>query len=278
MHFRLLRTVIALLLFVPTVVAETVRFDTNVGTFDMELNPTGNPNLQGHVDNMLKYVTSGSYDRTVINRNNEVSAEGTPDFVLQMGGFQLPGFELPAAFSDFPPITAFDPVVTDLNGDGLIDFDTTGLTNERGTVSLALSSTGANSGTSSFFINLDDIPSLDPGGSIGEFVPFARVLDFATVDLIRSLQTASLSGGGVGSSNIPILDDNQLVFIERAFVLDPVPEAAAAVAAFLPGGGFQPTPPVASVTLASIPEPSSLMIAVGVLLFIAAVTRRKIAY
>ena len=43
-------------------------FETNAGSFDMELNPTHEPLLQGNVDNLLQYVTTGRYDNTVINR------------------------------------------------------------------------------------------------------------------------------------------------------------------------------------------------------------------
>ncbi len=59
---------------------QVVRFQTTVGDFDMVLNPTNNPVLQGHVDNMLEYVDADRYRGSWINRAAE-------NFVLQMGGF-----------------------------------------------------------------------------------------------------------------------------------------------------------------------------------------------
>ena len=249
--------------------AQTVRFDTNVGTFDMELNPTGNPFLQGHVDNMIAYVQAGRYDLTVINRVNEVSTGGEPDFVLQMGGFQAPFLTLPNHFNQFPAVGAFDPVIVDEDNDGAIDFDTTGLTNSRATVSMALSSAGPNSATSSFFINLNDIPSLDPGGDIGEFVPFAIIKNMETINLIDALPTVSIPGGGIGSSHIPILEDNKLVIVERAFLVNATDEmidsalANADIDGSSPGVIGEPplNDPGGLLTPPTIPEPSSLLLA-----------------
>lgn len=256
-----------------TLPAQTIRFDTNVGTFDMKLNPTGNPNLQGHVDNILAYVESGRYDTTVINRVNEVSTGGVPDFVLQMGGFQAPQLTVPDDFNVFPGVPRFDPVVVDEDGDGAIDFDTTGFTNSRGTVSLALSGEGPNSGTSSFFINLNDNPDLDPGGSIGEFIPFAEIVNMETVNLIQALNTVSIPGGGVGSSNIPILEDNHLVFVERAFVV-PTPQTMSqsnsSSASSSSGGSAAST-----ATDLVVPEPNTLLLAAGALLLLAARNRKR---
>jgi hypothetical protein len=48
--------------------AQTLRFDTSVGSFDMELNPTNDSNLQPLVDNIVAYVGLGRYHYTAINR------------------------------------------------------------------------------------------------------------------------------------------------------------------------------------------------------------------
>src|SRR3954451_14211251 len=84
--------------------AQTVRFETNVESFDMELNPTHKPGLQDNVDNLLQYVANGRYDNTVINRAEE-------GFVVQMGGFLSSGAKPPATVAGFVPIVAFPPVV-----------------------------------------------------------------------------------------------------------------------------------------------------------------------
>src|SRR5262245_58239081 len=162
--------------------AQTVRFHTSVGSFDMVLNPTNDANLQPLVDNIVAYIGLGRYHYTAINR----AADGNPgtadDFVLQMGSFL--GF--PPTTGDFlglvQEVKRLSPVITDANGDGQVDF--TAQSNQRGTVSLALSSVGPNSGTSSFFINLRDNSFLDSQG----FVPFARVNDMSTIDKIMQLQ------------------------------------------------------------------------------------------
>ena len=260
--------------------AQTVRFDTNVGTFDLELNPTGNPNLQGHVDNMVAYVESGRYDLTVINRAAE-------NFVMQMGGFRLnDSLELPGAFSDFPSVTAFDPVIVDEDGDGTVDFDVSNLLNTRGTVSLALSN-NANTGTSSFFVNLDSNASLDNASL--RFVPFAKISDMATIDLIMGLPQASLPGGGLASADIPQLENDRLVFVERAFLLDTdAAEAAALLDTSAVGDGetlgeslavtseVVSSNSTAALESLAVPEPPALVLAIGALMLIFAMKPQKL--
>lgn len=243
--------------------AQTIRFDTNVGTFDMVLNPTGNPFLQNHVDNILAYTETGRYDLTVINR-------AATNFVLQMGGFRAPFLTLPSSFSAFPSVVADDPVIVDADKDGNIDFDIGNLSNTRATVSLALSSNNANSGTSSFFINLSDSNTfLDDS----DFIPFAEIRNMETVNLIMSLPQANLdsSGSNLAAINIPILEDNKLVIIERAFVLDATEEMiAAAMANATIGAGpvalnSEVDPPLNDpgglLIVPTVPEPSTMFLA-----------------
>ena len=262
MFLRLFSAMFLGLFLASALQAQTVRFDTNVGTFDMELNPTGNANLQGHVDNMLAYVEKGLYDLTVINR----AVDG---FVMQMGGFQTTSAVLPDNFSTFPAVPAFDPVIVDADNDGTVDFDVSNLLNTRGTVSLALSN-NANTGTSSFFVNLDSNTSLDAANL--RFVPFAKIADMATIDLILSLNQANLPDGGLAGNNVPILSDNQLVFVERAYVLGSEEMAAPALALAptdLPSG----TPPALSSQ--AVPEPPALLLAIGALMAYSVLFRPK---
>jgi peptidyl-prolyl cis-trans isomerase A (cyclophilin A) len=194
-------------------VAQTMRFDTSVGSFDMQLNPTNDPNLQGLVDNMVAYIGLGRYHYTAINRAPD-------DFVLQMGSFL--GF--PPTTNDFlgllQEIRRLDSVVTDSNGDGQVDF--TAESNTRGTVSLALSSGGPNTGTSSFFINLGDNSALDSQG----FVPFARINDMTTIDKIMALEKTNLTGdpNDLTFNNVPLLDNGRLVILKSVRVLQASPE------------------------------------------------------
>ncbi len=263
MFLRLFSATFLGLFFVSTVAAQTVRFDTNVGTFDMELNPTGNINLQPHVDNMLAYVEAGLYDLTVINR----AAEG---FVMQMGGFQALSSTLPANFGDFPANSAFAPVIVDADGDGAVDFDVSSLTNTRGTVSLALSNS-ANTGTNSFFVNLGTNPSLDAASM--RFVPFALVKDMATIDLILSLNQFNFSDGSLAGDDVPILEDNRLVIVERAFVLETMVGPALALAAT---GSEFPLPGSSELQSLAVPEPSTFALAAGALMLVSLLSRRKV--
>ena len=237
--------------------AQTVRFDTNVGNFDMVLNPDNDSNLQSLVDNMLAYVEAGRYDQTVINRAVEGDdSDPSNDFVLQMGSFLIDSIFPPSTAGEFTanPIERFDPVVVDIDGDGAVDFPS--VTNGRGTVSLALSSGGPNTGTSSFFINLGDNSFLDEQG----FVPFAEIADMTTVDLIMQLDNVDVYSqpSNLTLKDIPLIDNGSLVFIEKAFELSP--------------------PPTESVgaNSSSVPEPTSLLLAAGAMLLMASFSRRSL--
>lgn len=193
--------------------AQTMRFETSVGSFDMVLNPTGDANLQPIVDNIVAYIGLGRYHHTVINRADE-------GFVLQMGSFL--GF--PSTPNDFlgllQEIRRLDPVVVDANGDGQVDFSA--LSNTRGTVSLALSSGGPNTGTSSFFVNLGDNSSLNSQG----FVPFARINDMTTVDRIMDLERTNLTGNpsDLTFGDVPLTEQDRLVILKSVRVLQAAPE------------------------------------------------------
>lgn len=235
----------------------TLRFETNVGSFDMELNPTNDPNLQGHVDNILGYVGLGRYHFAAINR----APEG---FVLQMGSFTgFPGG--PDAPGDlFAPLDRFDPVVVDADGDGQVDFDTTDLSNVEDTVSLALSNAGPNSGTSSFFINLTDNSFLDNQG----FVPFATIPDRTTIDAIMALDKVDLSDrlgqpGSLAFIDIPVTADNRFVVITDIDVVD-APADFSFVEPILAALGIESeqaaaaaAPPAGGATVANVPEPAA---------------------
>jgi peptidyl-prolyl cis-trans isomerase A (cyclophilin A) len=207
-----------------------VRFETNVGSFDMELNPTNNPLLQGNVDNLLQYVTSGRYDNTVINR-------AVPGFVVQMGVFQSPGAKPSATISGFVPIAGFPPVV------GVPASQFPGLSNTNGMVGFALRGTGfgttdRDSATSSFYINLANNSFLDQ-----DFTIFAQIPNMATINAIMALPHVDFTldpGFGADVSNlhftdVPLLANGDLVVISHASVVSvPEPSACILACAFLP--------------------------------------------
>lgn len=200
--------------------SQTVRFETNVGDFDMVLNPTNDPNLQPLVDNLIAYVGLGRYHFTAINRaaDND-NTDPSDDFVLQMGGFLgfVPTPELwPQTFQG---VERLPEAVTDADGDGDVDFNT--LTNSRGTVSLALAAGDVNSGTSSFFINLGNNAFLDAQG----FVPFAEIENMDTIDRILALEQRDLSPavgepGNLAFIDVPLTEDERIVVVKRAMVVE----------------------------------------------------------
>lgn len=258
------------LLMAAPAAALTVRFDTNVGNIDLVLNTT-NPNLKPHVDNLLAYVDAGRYDHVVLNRADDGPNDTDPadDFVLQFGGFTLDTQQF-SSFSAFTPVEAFDPIFVDFNNDGAADFDTTDLSNTRGTVSLALIPGQPNSGTSSFFVNLGDNSGLL---DVQAFVPFAKVVDMSTVDYIMRLNQVSDPSSG-SASNIPVIDeDNLLVFVERAYCLDcdataPTSSSAISTVGGEDSSGSDLIPPTSSgssgsVQVVGVPEPPALVLAVG---------------
>ncbi len=278
MATRFLTALILGLALVPTVAkAQTVRFDTNVGNIDLVLNPNGLPELRAHVDNILAYVDAGRYENVVLNRADTGTDPHDPadDFVLQFGGF-LTSSQVFSSFSDFPSVESFDPVIVDFDGDGQVDFNTTELSNTRSTVTLALSGP-PNTGTSSFFVNVEDNgPLLDPQG----FVPFAQVVDMSTVDYIMRLSQVSDPSAGLASSNIPVLNDNNLlVFVERAFVLDSDPAVPFAASSTL-SETLSDLSSSSSVGLPvlSVPEPPALVLVVGSLMVLAVLKGPRLQY
>lgn len=200
--------------------AQTMRFTTNVGSFDMELNPNNDANLQPLVDNIVAYIGLGKYHFSSVNRAADGEAGTADDFVLQMGGFM--GFPIDPDLwgSLHTPVEKInDGVVVDANGDGAVDFSA--ISNTRGTVSLALQSGQPNSGTSSFFINLGDNNFLDSQG----FVPFARISNMNTIDKIMQLSQRDLSGqigqnGNLAYTDVPLTDEGTIVVVKSVQVID----------------------------------------------------------
>jgi cyclophilin family peptidyl-prolyl cis-trans isomerase len=205
-------------------VAQTMRFTTNVGSFDMVLNPTNDANLQPLVDNIVAYIGLGWYGNTAVNRAVDGGPGTADDFVLQMGGFLASPPTAQNYLSNVREVQKLSPVIVDgPDADNSPDF--TALPNLRGTVSLALRQGQPNSGTSSFFINLKDNSqgpqSLDAQG----FVPFARVDDLTTVERIMALRNVDLDGAATSSSfdDVPLTEQDRLVVLQSVNVLQAAP-------------------------------------------------------
>ncbi len=253
------------LLVASSVPAQVVRFETSVGDFDMVLNPTSNPVLQGHVDNMLQYVEDNRYSSSWINRADA-------GFVLQMGGFFSHTKRPPLTIDSTRSVVPFAPVP------GEPAAENPGLSNTVGTVSLALpgsaNGTNQNGGTSSFFVNLTSNTFLD-----ADFTVFAAIPDMTVVNKIMALTTIDRTtdpmfgagSGNLGFTDVPIQANGQQVFIKRAFEIQDamsVARARAGVGSTMAqsaanfGGGSN----AAQLSTAAVPEPTSLLLAaVGVL-------------
>jgi len=149
-------------------IATIVRFDTVLGSFDVQLFDDAMPVT---VANFLGYVNSGRYDGTVVHRSDDTSDPVLRDFVIQGGGFTLfdPNPPNPNAIISFGSVNT-DPPINDEPGGGIA-----GPSNVRGTIAMAKS--GPNTVTSQWFINQGDNSFLDnPARSDGGFSAFGKVL------------------------------------------------------------------------------------------------------
>jgi peptidyl-prolyl cis-trans isomerase B (cyclophilin B) len=131
--FGVFLTVTALFAAVPltaqTVGTPHVLIQTSMGDITLALDADRAP---GTVENFLRYVNEGHYDNTLIYRV-------VPGFVIQMGSYDADGTMRPV----------HDPIRLEA-----------GQKNVRGAVAMAR--WAPNSATAEFFIDLADLPQLDP--------------------------------------------------------------------------------------------------------------------
>lgn len=181
--------------------ATTVRFATNVGSFDVALFDEATPITVG---NFLDYVDSGAYENTIIHRS-------PPNFVIQGGGYR----------ADFSEIQSNDPIVNESE-----------ISNQRGTIAMARTS-DPNSATNQWFINVVDNEHLDGG-----FAVFGEVLGdgMSVVTDINDLATRN-AGGAFGL--LPVLDPSlgntpdNLVVIQNISVVPEPPAISLTLVAFI---------------------------------------------
>ena len=158
-----------------TVLPPQVTLITSQGIIVVELNPTVVPVT---VNNFLSYVSSGYYNSTLFHRV-------IPGFVIQGGGYTTG----PTAKAG-----QLAPIVLESNK---------GLSNTRGTLGMARTST-PDSATSEFFINLVDNVSLDYQSATNPgYAVFGTVVQgMDVVDAIALLPTGTANG----LSNVPTAD------------------------------------------------------------------------
>lgn len=169
-----------------------VRFQTAKGDVVLELNQAKAPIT---VQNFLKYVDDGFYNDTVIHRvvNGSIG-------VIQGGGFD----------ANLKEKTTRDPIKNEWGN---------GLTNDRGTISMARTPV-ADSATSQWFINTRNNQPLDralpPSGNAG-YAVFGKIIDGMTViDEIAAIppveKTLTIQGRPLVAKDVP----SELVTITKA--------------------------------------------------------------
>jgi cyclophilin family peptidyl-prolyl cis-trans isomerase len=268
------------LMIASSAAAQVVRFETSLGDFDMVLNPTNNPLLQAHVDNMLQYVEDNRYSSSWINRADT-------GFVLQMGGFYSHTRRPPPTIDSTRAVVTFDPVL------GEPASTISGLSNTVGTVSLALpgdgmGGTNQDAGTSSFFVNLTSNAFLD-----ADFTVFAAIPDMTVVNQIMALTTIDRTtdpnfgagSGNLGFTDVPVMGNGQQVFIKRAFEIQDAMsvararagvESTMALSAANFGSGAEANSFLLSTSsIAVVPEPASFLLAAIGSLSIGFLARRR---
>jgi len=176
--------------------AQRVALRTNLGDIVLELYPDKAPKT---VENFLQYVRDGHYNGTIFHRVID-------GFMIQGGGYTV----------DLQLKPTRPPIQNEANN---------GLSNQRGTIAMAR--TGEpHSAQAQFFINLIDHPRLDFVSEQSNFTwgyaVFGKVVEgMDVVDRIRAVETG---GQGPLAKDVP----KQAVIIERAELLEPTPDGAAA--------------------------------------------------
>jgi cyclophilin family peptidyl-prolyl cis-trans isomerase len=139
--------------------------------FTLQLFPDRAPRT---VANFLSYVNDGAYENTLIHRS-------VPGFIVQTGGFDYWGNQIPTWTNIVPSETA------------------NGLSNIRGTVAMALVGSDSNSATDQWFVNLANNSQMDTSyeytNNLGvlttnpPFTVFAQVIGTGmnTVDAVAAL-------------------------------------------------------------------------------------------
>lgn len=127
--------------------AQQVIFETNKGSFTVELNANKSPQS---VLNFVEYIKSGFYSQTIFHRV-------IPGVIIQGGGFN----------SNMQAKETRPAIINESNNQ---------LVNRKGTISMARR-TSANSATSQFFINLRDNPKLDYRDNQHGYAVFGKVVE-----------------------------------------------------------------------------------------------------
>ncbi|WP_337628073.1 peptidylprolyl isomerase [Duodenibacillus massiliensis] len=162
-----------------------IRFTTNLGSFDLELDAKAAPKT---VANFERYVKEGFYNGTLFHRVID-------GFMIQGGGFEA-GMQHKEGHA---------PIENEAMN---------GLKNDKYTIAMARTS-DPHSATSQFFINVSDNDFLNhtvPSGQGWGYAVFGRVVEgFDVIDRIAKVKT----GSSRGFQDVPKED----VVIEKAEII-----------------------------------------------------------
>ncbi len=144
-----------------------VVMETSMGTMTIELFPKQAPIT---VENFVSYIDAGFYDGTD-GEGSTIFHRVIPGFVIQGGGLR----------DDMTGKTTMAPIVN--------EHEISGLTNDRGTLSMARTN-DPNSATSQFFMNLVDNDGLDMPPGYAVFGQIVEGLD--VMDAIAGVETTTM--------------------------------------------------------------------------------------
>lgn len=186
---KLLPLTAALLIACSGASAQEAHIKTSLGEIDVALDAAHAPKT---VENFIRYAKGGHFDGTVIYRV-------VPGFVLQMGSYD----------KSYNPRPTKAPIPLETSS---------GLTNVRGTLSMARSGDPA-SATAEFFINLSDNDSLDPKPGAAPnttgYAVFGKVVEGLSV--VDQIAKVPLNGG---KGPFPDADPALPVVIESVTIVD----------------------------------------------------------
>lgn len=169
----------------PNVTGTAVEMQTPEGNIPLALTDSRTPKT---VANFLQYINTGEYNGVIVHRS-------IPGFVIQGGGYTTNAVHI----NQFAPVQG-EP----------------GISNTTGTIAMALSS-GPNSGTSEWFINLANnngtgsTPDLDNTSDGGPFTAFGNVIynGMSVVNAIAALQVVNDTAqtpATMAFSNLPVVN------------------------------------------------------------------------
>src|SRR6266851_2004730 len=194
---------LAAALFCQRAVAQTVRFQTNLGDIDVTLLTDSAP---ATVENFLKYVNRGSFRNTFFHRS-------VPGFVIQGGGYQ------------------FDTSVKEIPSDPPVRNEFR-VSNTRGTVAMAKFGNDPNSATNQWFFNLANNAST-LNFQNGGFTVFGRVANAAGLAVMDRIAEVPVFNTGSPFDQLPLQNYTggtvtaaNLVLVTAITILGPAPAIA----------------------------------------------------